>query len=215
MSRRLNVQVHFDLICPWCFIGKRHLDAALARLGEASSEVDVEVSWIAHELLPDTPAEGLPYQAFYEERLGGPAAVAARRAQVQAAARGTGIDFAFERIARMPNTRQAHRLITRLSGSATGANAALIERLFQAWFVEGQDIGDAAVLERLAAGIAASEAADAGRHRVALADGQQVPGVPLFVFNERVALSGAQPPDALLDGMRRALQVLPTASAPS
>ncbi|TVO63596.1 DsbA family oxidoreductase [Denitromonas ohlonensis] len=213
MTHTLNVQVHFDLICPWCFIGKRHLDTALARFAEARPEVAIEVLWIAHELLPDTPPEGLPYQAFYEKRLGGPAAVAARRAQVQAAARSAGIHFAFDQIASMPNTRRAHRLLT--ESASSGNTGALIERLFTAWFVEGQDIGDSEVLSRLACAAPADRSATDLRQRVVLAERTTTTGVPLFVFNERVTLSGAQPPDALLDGMYRATGALPLAAAPT
>jgi predicted DsbA family dithiol-disulfide isomerase len=214
MKPKLRIQVHFDVICPWCFIGKRHLDAALARFGQARPDVDVEVLWVSHELLSDTPPEGLPYQAFYEKRLGGPAAVAARRAQVQEAARGTGIRFAFERIERMPNTRLAHRLLADLARPGGAMSAlAMIEKLFQAYFEEGQDIGDPEVLSRLAAGGPAGEADGASRHHTAQAGRMEVPGVPLFVFNERVALSGAQPPEVLLDSMHRATRALPLAAA--
>lgn len=215
MNPKLCIQVHFDLICPWCFIGKRHLDAALARFSQARPDVEVEVLWVSHQLLPDTPPEGLPYQPFYEKRLGGPAAVAARRAQVQEAARGTGIRFAFDRIARMPNTRLGHRLLNDLArpGEAI-ATAALIETLFQAYFVEGEDIGDPEVLSRLAQACgAAGEADGASRHHTAQAGRMEVPGVPLFVFNDRVALSGAQSPEALLDRMHRATSALPLTAA--
>lgn len=211
MKAALSVQVHFDLICPWCFIGKRQLDAALARFTRQRPEVAVEVLWVSHELLPDTPPEGLPYQAFYDKRLGGPAAVAARRAQVQQAAHGTGIRFAFERIERLPNTRLAHRLLGHLQRAATGE--ALIERLFQAYFVEGRDIGDPALLARLTEELPIADTAGGVRHRVAAAGRMAVPGVPLFVFDERVALSGAQPPGVLLAQMHQAVRPQPLAAA--
>lgn len=213
MKPKLCIQVHFDLICPWCFIGKRHLDTALERFSHARPDVDVEVLWVSHELLPDTPPEGLPYQPFYEQRLGGAAAVAARRAQVQEAARCSGIRFAFHRIERMPNTRLAHRLLPDLArpGNAM-ATAALIEKLFQGYFEEGQDIGDPKVLQRLAASEPAGDGDDAGRHQTAQAGRMEVPGVPLFVFNEHVALSGAQSPETLLDRMHRATRALPLAA---
>lgn len=209
MTPRLDIAVHFDLICPWCFIGKRHLDTALARFRRARPEVAVDVQWVAHELLPDTPPEGLPYQAFYERRLGGPAAVAARRAQVQAAAHSAGIPFAFDRITSMPNTRLAHRLLA--ESASSGSTGALLERLFAAWFIEGQDIGDPAVLARLAA----APAAAGHRQRVVLAEDASTTGVPHFVFNDRVAVSGAQPPEALLECMHGATRTHPMAPAPT
>lgn len=213
MNPGLAIQVHFDLICPWCFIGKRHLDAALERLAQARPEIEVDVLWVSHQLLPDVPPEGLPYQAFYEKRLGGPQAVAARRAQVQAAAGGTGIRFAFERIERMPNTGLAHRLLAEPAPTGLASpTSALIERLFQAYFVDGQDIGDAGVLRRLAAAEPERTTAHRGWQRAAPAGRMAVPGVPLFVFNERVALSGAQPAEALLERMLDATSSAPLAA---
>ena len=211
MTPRLDIQVHFDLICPWCFIGKRHLDAALTRFRQARPDVVVDVLWVAHELLPDTPPEGLPYQAFYEKRLGGSTAVATRRAQVQEAARTAGLRFAFEQIASMPNTRRAHRLLTESTSSGTAS--ALIERLFAAYFIEGQDIGDPAVLDRLAAAIPAEGRDTDHRQRVALAERTAAIGVPLFNFNDRVSVSGAQPPELLLDRMHWTTRTCPVAPA--
>ncbi|MCB1963799.1 MAG: DsbA family oxidoreductase [Rhodocyclaceae bacterium] len=211
MTPRLDIAVHFDLICPWCFIGKRHLDTALARFGQARPEVAIDLRWVAHELLPDTPPEGLPYQAFYERRLGGPADVAARRAQVQAAAHSAGISFAFDRITSMPNTRLAHRLLT--ESASTGTTGALIERLFTAWFIEGQDIGDPAVLARLTTAPADDRTGDELRQHVVLAARPTMTGVPHFVFNDHVAVSGAQPPEVLLDRMLWTTRTQSVASA--
>ena len=222
MSATLAIDVHFDLICPWCLIGKRHLRAALEQFRRTYPDVAVTVAWRSHQLLPDIPATGIPYQAFYERRLGGPAAVAARRAQVQAAARAAGIELAFERIALMPNTLLAHRLID-CAGEFGGAEqvADLIERLFAAYFTEGHNIGALPVLLAVAAEagfpaaaiearLATPEAGERFRARLAAANAG-ISGVPFFVFNNRLAVSGAQPPASLLAAMEQAL--LPTSTA--
>jgi len=207
---RLTLDVFFDFVCPWCLIGKRHLAAALERFARLRPEVDVELRWRSHVLLPHTPPGGLPYQSFYLARLGSAEAVAARRAQVRQAGRAAGLDFAFERIAVLPNTAAAHDLVARAAAHGTPAqHAALIERLFSAYFLEGEDIGDTAVLarqaracgldpERLASADAHAAPRSAGEAEVALG------GVPTFVFNEAFALSGAQLPEVLLQGLLRA-----------
>ena len=220
MSTTLAIDVHFDLICPWCLIGKRHLRAAVEQFRHAHPDVDVALNWRSHQLLPDIPAAGIPYQVFYERRLGSPAAVAARRAQVQAAAQTAGIEFAFERIALMPNTQLAHRLID-CAGEFGGAEQVdyLIERLFAAYFMEGRNIGALPVLLAIAAEagfpaaaiearLATPEAGDRFRARLAADTG--ISGVPFFVFNNRLAVSGAHPPASLLAAMEQAL--LPTSA---
>ncbi|MBB2926423.1 DsbA family oxidoreductase [Paraburkholderia silvatlantica] len=214
----LTVDAFFDFICPWCLIGKRNLDAALARFARSRPDVRVRVQWRSHQLLPWTPLEGMPYQAFYRDRLGSAEAVAARRAQVQRAGRDAGVEFAFERIAVLPNTAAAHDLVTfAVSCGAREQSAALIDRVLNAYFMEGQNIGDYAVLERLglecglereplAAHIAASKrlAEPTGR-RTAYAD-PQVSGVPYFVFNTDYSLSGVYSPVAMAGTMALALE---------
>ncbi len=227
MSATLAIDVHFDLICPWCLIGRRHLASALAQLRQRRPDVDVVTDWRSHILLPDTPPQGVPYQAFYERRLGSAEAVAARRAQVREAGRAAGIEFAFERIALMPSTLAAHQFIACARGLGVGDERRLegfIDRLFTAYFLEGRDIGDAAVLGEIAvhAGFpeaairACVEAPDSRRRffeKLAANAGESVSGVPFFVFANRFALSGAQPPAVLLAAMEQALHPQAAAAA--
>lgn len=217
MNPSLRIEVHFDLICPWCLIGKRHLAAALQDFRRLRPDISVELVWKSRELLPGTPPAGLPYQAFYERRLGSRGAVAARRAQVQEAAAPAGIQFAFERIQVMPNTRSAHRLIA-LAKSECGpaGTAALIERLFTGYFLRGENIGDPKVLSRIAgefgvgqARLADALAAPAGSDLDADLDAPDVSGVPYFVFNGRYPLSGAHPAETLLQMMQLATLEIP------
>ncbi len=210
MTSRLDIDVYFDLICPWCLIGKRHLTRALEQLKASRPDVQPQVSWHSFPLLPDTPPDGVPYQEFYERRLGGAQAVAARRAQVREAGRLAGVEFAFEKISVMPNTLAAHRLVGLSARRGDDAlTERLIERLFQRYFMEGRDIGDIAVLAELAkeCGVALgdtplADAPGADRPRPAT---HAVSGVPYFVFNHRLALSGAQPAEMLHQAMLQAL----------
>jgi len=221
MSATLEIKTYFDLICPWCLIGKRHLQTAIDQLEAARPDVSVVVDWRSHQLLADLPASGVPYQAFYERRLGGPAAVNARRAQVQAAAQTAGLRLAFERIEWMPNTLGAHLLIDQLRPQlGAGQLAELIERLFAGYFMAGRNIGDPVVLRQIAAaaGVPATLLAacpDTPEERQRFSDrlagsaDPRVSGVPFFVFNDRLAISGAHPPSSLLAAMEQALLPVP------
>ena len=210
MNSYLSIDVYFDLICPWCLIGKRHLASALQFLRASRPDIQPQLIWHSFPLLPDTPLSGLPYQDFYERRLGSPQAVTARRAQVREAGHLAGLEFAFEKIALMPNTLAAHRLIGLVAESSDDIlTERLIERLFQAYFMEGRNIGDTAVLIELAGECGYVPDAhqltaphELGRPPVANHD---VSGVPYYLLNNRLAVSGAQPPEMLLQAMLRSL----------
>jgi len=159
-------------------------------------------------LLPQLPREGMPYHEFYLRRLGGPAALAHRRAQIQLAGQGIVPPFAFERIATMPNTVMAHRMLAWAQQSATQAQmAALLESMFAAFFVEGFDIGDAAVLEALAAeqlrdtaGLRrwlADELAWEQDRQAAMRPRDGIDGVPCLVADGGAPLSGVTSVDYL------------------
>ena len=203
----VQIDVYVDLICPWCWIGKAHLSTARRLLAQQATGVQVQLRWHSVQLIPQVPPQGWPYQAFYEHRLGGPEAVRARRAQVQAAAARAGLTMHHERIAVFPNTWRAHSLLTYTAQYQPAAHEALLDTLFEAFFVQGLDIGDSQVLTSLAQahGVDFTEAeAYEGPTVWALPEGES--GVPLFVFNQRQAISGAQPPEVLLNAMLAACQ---------
>ena len=197
------IDVVSDVVCPWCYIGKRRLEAALQRLDGSPPQIH----WHPFQLNPDLPPEGVDRRSYVEAKFGGAERAAAIYARVRAAGAAVGIAFDFDLIARQPNTLGAHRLIA--WAQSRGDAGALVERLFRAYFIEGAYIGDPAELERLAgeAGFdgdaaAAFLASDEGIAEVAGADRRArelgIGGVPLFIFNRRVAVSGAQEPDTLL-----------------
>lgn len=216
----LTIEAFFDFICPWCLIGKRNLDAAVSRFAQSRPEVKVKVQWRSHQLLPWTPLDGMPYQAFYRDRLGSDEAVAARRAQVQQAGRDAGVAFAFDRIEVLPNTAAAHDLVAFAARrGASTQSAALIDRLLTAYFMEGENIGDYAVLERLGLECGLEREALAARlsasRRLADPTGQRVEeatranphvsGVPYVVFNTVYSLSGVYSPVAIASAMALAV----------
>ncbi|HXZ09028.1 MAG TPA: DsbA family oxidoreductase [Paraburkholderia sp.] len=212
----VTVDFHFDFVCPWCLIGKRSLDAAVARFAVLRPEVSVKVRWHSHQLLPDTPVDGVPYEAFYLARLGNAQAVAARRAQVQEAARICGVEMAFDRIEVMPNTRAAHDLMTWAASTGEASQpASLIDRLLVGYFMKGEDIGNHDVLERIglecgldAAGLADHVAASRRKGSRAIPrspHAEPISGVPRYVFNSSVSRSGAYSFGAIVDAMLRSM----------
>ncbi len=206
MKRSLRIDVWFDLICPWCLIGHRHLETALQTWHATNPGVLADVHWHSVQLLPDVPPQGWPFAAFYVQRLGSEAAVKARQAQVLAAAQAAGVTIRFDRIQTFPNSAAAHHLYqqSRQWLTADAYNGLLCE-LFAAYFEHGRDLNSPEVLMALgrSAGVPQSELQQC-------LEGVQppapcnVPGVPFFLFNQRQGLSGAQPPKVLLAAMAQA-----------
>ncbi|CAG4883676.1 Putative DsbA family dithiol-disulfide isomerase [Georgfuchsia toluolica] len=216
MNAQLTVEVYFDLICPWCLIGSRNLHAALAELRSLEPGIDAEILWHSVPLLPDIPNGGVPYDEFYLRRLGSREAIAARRAQVQATARNAGLAIQFDRIRMMPSTLPGHRLIAAAAARQLPLDA-LIDRLFVAYFLEGQDIGSLEVLTRIGSeyGLDADTVADCYNGRAGqdfLTTGtarHAVNGVPFYVINRRFPVSGAVSAAVLLDAARKSLVLAP------
>lgn len=208
----VTVDVISDVMCPWCLIGKRRLERALKQV----PDVPVAVRWRPYQLDPTLPAEGRERSEYLEAKFGGAERARAIYATIEEAGRGEGIDFAFDRIERSPNTLDAHRLI-RWASSAEAENVQgkLVERLFEAFFLEGRHIGDHAVLIELAESVGMNGgivrdllATDRDRAAVeaeiAQARAFGVTGVPCFVFNGRNGVMGAQDPETLAALIRRA-----------
>ena len=198
----MELDIFSDVICPWCFIGKRRLEAAVAERPQEG----LVVRWRAFQLNPDMPAQGMERRSYLEQKFGGAANAQRIYGQIATVGAEVGIDFAFDKIQRTPNTIDAHRLI-RLA-ARLDREEAVVERLFRAYFLEGGDIGDRGLLAELAAeaGIDAQEAAgflasDEDRSAVESEDlgGRQagITGVPTFIVNRRHAVPGAQPPEVL------------------
>jgi predicted DsbA family dithiol-disulfide isomerase len=206
----LFVDVVSDVVCPWCYIGKRKLETALGRLRADEPGLAPTVRWHPFELNPDLPVEGIPRAAYLENKFGGKARAAEIYARVRAVGAEVGISFDFDRIARQPNTRDVHRLIA--WAQQRGDAGALVERLFRAYFIEGLWIGERNELAALAAdsGLPGDEAramlaSDLYRAEVAAeyreAQEAGITGVPFFIFNSRIAVSGAHDPDVLLEAI--------------
>lgn len=199
----MHLDIYSDTICPWCFVGKRRLERALAMRPNAA----LTIRWRAFQLNPGMPAEGMARDDYLEVKFGGPERASRIYEAVRMAGESEGIDFAFDRIRRTPNTFDSHRLLRHALDA--GRQTELLETMFQAYFLEGADIGSTPVLLACAerAGLDPAEAerfligdgeGEATLAEDRLARRQGINGVPCFIFNGRFALSGAQPPEALL-----------------
>lgn len=199
----MRIEFIFDTVCPWCYVGKRRFEHALAQRPNAR----VDIRWRPFLLNPDIPLEGIDRHAYLDRKFGGPARVQRVHGAVAAAGESVGIEFAFDRIDRAPNTLNSHRMI-RFSTSL-GREAETVEALYHAYFCEGRDIG---VIPELVAigeevGLPAGKLEtylksdadiavvlnDNGRaHRLG------VNGVPCLILEGQYAVAGAQEPDVLL-----------------
>jgi predicted DsbA family dithiol-disulfide isomerase len=204
----LPITIYSDVICPWCYVGKRRFEAALRAPGMPQQ---LAVTWRPFELNPDMPAEGME-RAVYRARKFGPEK--ARQSDRQMAERGreAGIAFAFDRMQRTPNTRLAHRLIWQAGQQGGEAQNALVDRLFKGYFEEGVDIGRKDVLLDLAkaAGLdplLTRNALDEDDSLEAVLELENegismgISGVPYFVLINKYAVSGAQPPEMWQDAL--------------
>ena len=208
----LSIDIVSDVVCPWCFIGKRRLEAALELYRKGRPDAPApEITYHPFELNPDLPREGIA-RADYIAKKFGARGYSAHDRLVQAG-KPLGIAFAFDKIGRQPNTLGAHMLIERARSS--GVQPAVKEALMQAFFVDGLDLTDTGTLVRIAsaAGLDRKEAeaalADEALRRAVAeqedkARAMGVNGVPFFIFNNRLAVEGAQPPEVLLDAMLEA-----------
>ncbi|MET7424008.1 DsbA family oxidoreductase [Dactylosporangium sp. NPDC005555] len=204
----IQVDVWSDIVCPWCYIGKRRMETALAEFDGA-----VSVTWRSFQLDPTTPTgDSRPVGESLAAKLGlSKDRVQGMFAHVTSLAAAEGLAYDFDR-ARTANTLDAHRLLH--FAKAHDLQGALKERLMQAYFTEGADVGDRAVL----AGLAASVGLDEVAAKSALADGSYeadvradiataraygISGVPFFVFNEQVGVSGAQPAEVFAQALRQ------------
>jgi predicted DsbA family dithiol-disulfide isomerase len=214
----MQIDVISDTVCPWCYIGKRRLARAL----EMRPEVDFDVQWRPYFLDPNVPAEGVDRRAYMAAKFSDSTRRAAMTEALKAEGAKEGIVFEFDKIERRPSTSDSHRLI-RWAATA-GIQDAVVERLFAAYFLEGRDIGDPAVLEFLAAdaGMDSLEVAEllAGDTDLAnvereakLAGEMGITGVPTFIFASKFVLSGAREPEALVQAIDKALEAELEASA--
>jgi predicted DsbA family dithiol-disulfide isomerase len=210
----MQIDIISDVVCPWCYIGKRNLEKALS-LYEADNPraTAPKVTWHPFQLNPHLPAEGIPRDEYTSSKFGGPERAKEIYARVASAGAGAGISFRFDEIGQQPNTIAAHQLISLAADS--DAQDGVVESLFKGYFLEGRDLTDRETLLELAERGGQNredgesclrneekrgEIEKQDRHARSLG----VEGVPFFIFNQKLTVSGAQPPDVLVRAMTQA-----------
>jgi predicted DsbA family dithiol-disulfide isomerase len=207
-SAPLTIDVISDVVCPWCYLGKRRLERAISLLPGHQ----FAVRWHPFRLDPTIPPAGIDRGDYLAKKFGSVEAIAPAHANLTALGEREGIDFRFDRITRSPNTVDAHRLVR--WASLSGSGEAMVERLFRAYFTEGINVGDRKALAALAADVGlAGEIAD----RLASSDDVAeitteveeayrigVSGVPCFIIDRRYAVVGAHPAETLVEAFGRA-----------
>ena len=195
----MKIEIFSDIACPWCFIGKRRLERALL-----NSAASAELGFRAFQLQPGLPTEGVPAEPFFERKFGGAERMRATFERVTEVGRADGIHFAFGLQQRAPNTELAQRVICFASSKGQGAPA--VEALFSGYFEQGVNVCELTELVRLlerarvaidGRELVAALAAGFGKEQVAsdlsLSREYGIGGVPLFIFDQRYSVEGAQP----------------------
>ncbi len=210
------IEIISDVICPWCFIGKRHLEAALKLLAEDG--LHFTTGWRPYQLNPEMPPEGISRQMYRTAKFGSLARSQELDANVAESGRVVGLEFRFDRMEVTPNTIEAHRAV-RIAGSV-GLEDAMVERLFAAYFTEGCNVGDVAVLARLAGEIGMDPKlllGVSGRSDVIASDSAAraagLNGVPSFLMQGYLLFSGAMPAEQMAAQFRRAHSILQARAA--
>jgi predicted DsbA family dithiol-disulfide isomerase len=211
----MQIDIVSDTVCPWCFIGKRRIARAMAM----RPDVSFEVFWRPYRLDPTIPREGVDRRAYLKAKFGDSPRSSAMGDAIRSEGAGEGIEFAFDKIAKSPNTLDSHRLV-RWSASA-GVQDEVVEGLFRAYFIDGKDIGDAAVLASVAAEagmdgelvtslLAGDGDLESVEREAGLANEMGITGVPTFIFDSKFMISGAREAELLvrvIDKAREAANV--------
>ena len=197
-------------MCPWCYVGKRRLERALDTVPEGNS---ARVIWRPFQLNPTMPKAGLDRRVYLEAKFGGPGEMKAIQDRLAAAGQSVGLDFAFDRMERTPNTLDAHKVIW--LARQEGRQNEMVEALFYGYFTEGRDIGQADTLmsiaieagldgDQVTRGLQSEEVAKAVRLEEARGHQLGIRGVPYFILNGKTTVSGAQPVETFVSKIAQA-----------
>ncbi len=205
----LTIDVVSDVVCPWCFVGKRRLEKALSLV----PDIAVDIRWRPYQLAPEIPPEGVPRKAYMLKKFGDPARIQQIHERLTGIGQEEGIAFDFDAIEVAPNTLNAHRMI--LWARAGGAQDAVVEALFKAFFIEGRNLSDPAVLTEVGASTGLDPTlltelfpteADVERTQRDIASAQKIgiTGVPFFIVGGRYGIAGAEDPQTIAGAIRQA-----------
>ena len=202
----MKIDIYSDLVCPWCFIGKRHLELALAQCIAKDQQLSFELNWVPFQLNPEMPTNGMARSDYLAMKFGGKSSALRIYDNIKIAGEKTNIPFNFDRIKYQPNTTTAHLLVKFITELKPKED--IVEQLFQAYFFDGKDIGDISTLQQIGRGFGAdmaeldnyisnkSNQAKILNHTTqALNTGIQ--SVPVFIIDNNILVSGARSPGDL------------------
>lgn len=213
MAKQITIDVVSDVVCPWCYVGKRRLEAALA----ARPDIVADVRWRPFFLDPTVPRGGKPRIDYITGKFGGVNKITSAHERLTALGKIAGIDFHFEKIEVQPNTLDAHRVIG--WASAQGKATAVVENIFADFFVNGVDLSNGDSLADAAArggmdralvraDLASDKDEELTSKQAQAASASGIGGVPFFVFGGKIALSGAQEAEVISGAIDQALEAL-------
>lgn len=208
-KRKIRVDVVSDVMCPWCYVGKRHLEKAI----DIVTELDVEVHWRPYQLDSTLPPLGKDRQQYLLDKFG-PDKAADMYQQLVDTGKESGIDFRFDLIKKSPNTMNAHRLLKWAEAQSLNIQNALVERLFELYFTKGENIGDPKVLIKATKGtgfkldnieteLTGNKDVDDISNQIEEARQMGVTGVPCFIIELKHGIAGAHPPEAIAQTLRQ------------
>jgi predicted DsbA family dithiol-disulfide isomerase len=208
---KVKIDVISDVVCPWCYLGKARLEAAL----KAMPEIEADIHWRPYMLDPSIPRTGVDRKAYMEAKFGAGPRLGQIHEQLNSFGSEAGIHYDFDAIKIAPNTMSAHRLIRWAAQAGPGKQNKVVDLLFKAYFEEGRDIGSAPVLIEIAKSasmdaaivetLLPTDAEEAGViGEIATSKQMGITGVPCFIIDQKYAVSGAQTPEILVDAIRNA-----------
>lgn len=211
----VTIDVVSDVVCPWCYLGKKRLEQAIAAV---AAEIHVAVTFRPYQLNPDMPAEGVDHKAHLAEKFGGREAVDDAHRRLAALGLEAGIAFNFDAVEKSPNTLDAHRLIRWAMIEGPDIQTRVITNLFKAYFEDGRDVGDRSVLLDVAeasgmdravvcALYSAGADVDSVKEEIGMAREMGVTGVPCFILDNQYAVMGAQSAETLAGALRELAQM--------
>jgi predicted DsbA family dithiol-disulfide isomerase len=210
IAKKITIDVVSDVVCPWCFVGRKRLEQALA----LNPDLDATVNWRPFQLDPTIPAKGKDRQRYMQEKFGSSDRIFEIHQQLTELGGEVGIEFDFEAIQVSPNTLDAHRLIRWAAQATPNVQDELVGILFSYYFEQGKDIGDRQILLEAAAeagldaaiveSLLPTDADVVGvRQEIDMASQVGVRGVPCFILDQKYAIMGAQSADVLADAIRQ------------